>query len=202
MGALISLIASKARLYIELAVVACVVVLGCVALSFYWKTKTLEANVGKLQSDVATQAGTIKQAATDNAAQTKAINDLVTQRAQDAFAMQALSARFDAFAQSDARTRSQLNDLVKNNAQVRDHRSTALPVDLQRVLNSSGVDPTANGDAGSQDNAPSAPPAALSSPHAAATGYEWRRGGRLAIVAIGCAEMCGPHGCGYRLVQS
>lgn len=201
MGNLISLITSKARLYLELAVVAAVVTLGCVALSLYWKTRVLEANAATAQAAISTLQGTVRQASADNAAQTKAINDLVTQRAQDAFAMQALSARFDAFAQSDALTRSKLNDLVKNNAQVRDHRSTALPVDLQRLLNAT-TDPAVNGDAGSKSDAPGAPAATLSSPQAAAAGYEWRRGRRLVSVAIGCAQLCGPAGCGYQLVQA
>lgn len=198
---LISLIASKARLYIELAVVACVVMLGCVALSLYWRTKVLEANAQTATAAISTLQGTVRQASADNAEQTKAINDLVTQRAQDAFAMQALSARFDSFAQSDALTRSKLNDLVKNNAQVRDHRNTALPADLQRLLNST-ADPAINGDAGNKANAPGAAPATLSTPQTTATGYEWRRGGRLVSMEIGCALLCGTHGCGYQLVQS
>lgn len=201
MGNLISLITSKARLYIELAVVAAVVLLGCVALSLYWRTKVLEANAATAQGAISTLQGTVRQAGADNAAQTKAINDLVTQRAQDAFAMQALSARFDAFAQSDALTRSKLNDLVKNNAQVRDHRNVALPSDLQRLLNST-ADPAINGDAGSKSDATGNAPATLSAPQAAATGYEWRRGRRLVSLAIGCAQLCGPSGCGYKLVQS
>jgi hypothetical protein len=201
MGNLISLITSKARLYLELAVVAAVVTLGCVALSLYWRTQVLEANAKTATAAISTLQGTVRQASADNAAQSKAINDLVTQRAQDAFAMQALSARFDAFAQSDALTRSKLNDLVKNNAQVRDHRSQSLPVDLQRLLNST-ADPAVNGDAGSKGNAAGTTPATLSPPQTTDVSYEWRRGRRLVSMALGCAELCGPHGCGYQLVQA
>lgn len=200
MGNLISLILSKARLYLELAVVAGVVLLGCVALSLYWRTQVLEANAAAAQGAISTLQGTVRQAATDNAAQTKAINDLVTQRAQDAFAMQALSARFDSFAQNDALTRSKLNDLVKNNAQVRDHRNQSLPADLQRLLNSTDA-PAANGNASGKGNAAGAAPAAVQPAQTTETGYQWRRGRRLVSVEIGCAQLCGPSGCGGRLVQ-
>jgi membrane-associated phospholipid phosphatase len=125
----------------------------------------------------------------------------VTQRAQDAFAMQALSAKFDAFAASDAATRSKLNDLVKNNAQVRDHRNVPLPVDLQRLLNSPD-DTGPNANPSGKANAPSGASAALSAALATPASYEWRRGGRLVSVAIGCAILCSPYGCGYRLVQA
>lgn len=200
---LLTLIASKARLYIEYAIVAAVIALGCTAVALYWRGKALEANAAKLTSDVSTLQANAKQAGADNAAQQQAINDLITQRAQDAFAMQALSAKFEAFAQSDAQTRSKLNDLVKNNAQVRDHRSQPLPPDLQRLFNGADGDAApANGDAGNKGNAPADTPAGVQSPQAADTRYEWRSGGRLASVAIGCAQLCGPHGCGYRLVRA
>jgi hypothetical protein len=49
---LITLIGSKARLYIEYAILAAVLALGCAALTFYWKTKVLETMPHRLRQSM------------------------------------------------------------------------------------------------------------------------------------------------------
>lgn len=198
---LITAIGSRLRLYVEYALVAAVVGLGCAAVAFYWKTQALEVNAQTLHTQVDDLNGQVRNAVAANAQQEKAINDLVVQRAQDALAVQSLTSQFNVIQQHDASTRARLNDLVKNNANVRNYFATPLPTELRGVLNGTG-NANGNGDAGHQGDTASNPAAAVQPTHAATTGYDWRSGRRLASVEIGCATVCGPHGCGYRLVQA
>lgn len=151
-------IKGRLRLYIEYVVLGSAIICASFALTMYFQNNRLSSVVGRLNTDLGTQAQQITQLRDDNEAQQHAIDEVERLRQLDHSTLQSLNdALVDVYTRN-ARVRDQLKKLEQSNVEVRHYlHDIPVPASVRCLLDQSPCPPPTNKDGG-QDRQPTVRP--------------------------------------------
>lgn len=145
---------SKARLYIEYALIAAIIIVASWAAVSFVRNRHLEQRLEKLQVTQGALSTTVSNLQAANAAQQKAIDQVSKLREIDHGVLQALMDGVVDIYGRDAKIRKRINELRQNNEEAKKFLDTPAPPSVQCVLNHTPCTPASADQGGGAVAAP------------------------------------------------
>lgn len=134
-GKVMGFVTGKARLVIEYALIAAVVILCGVAVSLWGAKKSTEVTLAKTETRLGVTEGRMTTLESVNQAHEETIKELKDLRGQDAKALDGLLTDYKMLAESDSKVRTRLHSLETSNENVRNYLNLPVPAQLDCLLN-------------------------------------------------------------------